>query len=173
MPRLKDHGADPTLGRKLFSLGVPALADLRGPVELPSPHFIALVACDASRCSVDEMSEAGAWLLSQGAVVIATWGPDCGKFHDVIDETGLEVHPEETDETVVLTTWHESESLAEALWFVVNTISPASAYVATCSTVVCISVGSADWQTEIERWLEAPELLSEAVLGAPEIGSGA
>lgn len=162
------HGRSPGLGRRLFSLGVSALGDLSGRVTLPSPHFIALIAGDTNSASVDEMSAAGAWLLSQGAVVISTWGPGCEKFHDVIDETDLEVHPEETDDTVVLTTWHDSESLASALWFAVNTIGPARAYEQTCNTVMAISVGSPTWLAEIEGWLADPQRLTESVLAVSE-----
>ncbi len=168
MTQLKNHGADPTLGRKLCSLGVSALHDLAGSLSLPSKHFIALVACDSTRFSVDEMSKAGAWLLDQGAAVIATWGPGCEKFHDIIDETDLEVRPAQAEDELVLTTWHDSESLAEALWFVINTISPVSRYEATCNTVLTIAVGNPEWQAEIERWLTSPALLTQAVVGDSE-----
>jgi hypothetical protein len=173
MKQLRNHGKDPTSGRHLLSLGVSALPDLAGALDLPSQHFIALVACDAALASVDEMSEASAWLLTQGAVVIATWGPGCERFHDIIDETGLDINPAETDETVVLTTWHDADSLAEAVWFVVNTIAPAPAYQGTCNTVVGISVGNTAWQTEIEDWLAKPDRLSQAVLSASGTSGGA
>jgi hypothetical protein len=164
----KYHGRSPGHGRRLFSLGVSSLGDLSGRVTLASPHFIALIACDTHFASVDEMSAAGAWLLSQGAVVISTWGPGCEKFHDVIDETDLEVHPDETDDTVVLTTWHDSESLASALWFAVNTIGPARAYEQTCTTVMAISVGNSTWLAEIEDRLAHPQRLTDSVLAISE-----
>jgi hypothetical protein len=173
MSQLKDHGADPTLGRELISLGASTLRDLAGSLSLPSSHFIALVACDSTRSSVDEMSQVGAWLLGQGAVVIATWGEGCEKFHDIIDETDVETRPDQPDEGVVLTTWHDSESLAEALWFVINTISPAPAYETTCKTVLAIAVGNTEWQAEIEKWLSSPASLTAAVAGGSEASRGA
>jgi hypothetical protein len=172
MKELKNRVDEPASGRHLFSLGVSTLHDLDGVLELPSRHFIALVACDTSSASVDEMSDAATWLLSQGAVVIATWGPGCERFHDIIDET-LSIEPEEPDDAVILTTWHDSDSLAEAVWFVIETISAASAYESTCSTVVAISVGNSKWQADIEHWPAEPTRLAGLVLGGSEVGDGA
>jgi hypothetical protein len=42
-------------------------------------------------------------------------GPDCERVHDIIDEVIVNRNPGETDEDVIMTTWHDDEALNEAL----------------------------------------------------------
>ena len=81
------------------------------------------------------------------------WGPDCERVHDIIDEAVVSRNPGETDEDVIMTTWHEDETIEEALWFAVNSAFPAGAYEQTCKTFVTIAVGSQDWGSQIAKKL--------------------
>ena len=74
-------------------------------------------------------------------------------MHDIIDEVVCNRNPDETDEDVIMTTWHEDEALDEALWFAVNSAFPAGAYEETCKTLAAIAVGSQDWGSQIARKL--------------------
>ena len=56
----------------------------------------------------------------QGMAYFSTWGPDCERLHDVMDESVVqwEVIEKRPARYFIMTTWHEDEDLAEALWFV-------------------------------------------------------
>ena len=65
--------------------------------------------------STIEISDIANWALDQGAVYVCVWGPDCERVHDIIDEVIVNRNPGETDEDVIMTTWHDDEALNEAL----------------------------------------------------------
>jgi hypothetical protein len=55
-------------------------------------------------------------LLSQGAVYLLCWGPDCERVHDIIDDTLIgEAEPIPRFDTSIMTTWHDREPLDDAL----------------------------------------------------------
>jgi len=71
----------------------------------------------------------------------------CERVHDIIDEVVVNRNPGETDEDVIMTTWHEDE----APWFALNSAFLVGAYEETCKTLVAIAVGSQDWGTRLQR----------------------
>jgi hypothetical protein len=107
--------------------------------------------------SVDEIGNIANWALAQGAVYLCAWGPDCERVHDIIDEVLVARNPDATDEDVIMTTWHDDETLEEALWFAVNSAYPAGVYEGTCETLLAITVGNKDWGSQIAK------ILSESV----------
>ena len=58
----------------------------------------------------------------------AAWGPDCERVHDIIDEEDIGPNPPPTMDRVVMTTWHDDKSLAEAIWFVLHNSWPDESY---------------------------------------------
>lgn len=78
----------------------------------------------------------------------------------MIDEAIVKLDQTESDETVIMTTWHDDESLEEALWFALNNAIPASAYPESCSVVIAVSMGSEQWGTRISAYLSNPDRLS-------------
>ncbi len=67
---------------------------------------------DSEQESVGEISRVAEVLLGSGGVYFCTWGNGCERVHDII-----EVDPDPADDSVVMTTWHDDETLDEALWF--------------------------------------------------------
>lgn len=81
----------------------------------PSPvQFIAFVAFDARGVADDVISDIGARLVRAGAVCVGTWGPDCERVHGLTDDA-YDTATMPTEHDVVMTTWHDDESLADAL----------------------------------------------------------
>lgn len=138
-------------GRQLFLLAVPGLDDLPGNLKLPSLHFVLMIAMDAGHISAQALLNLAKWALCHGAVYICAWGPDCERLHDLIDRVIMESNSNETDETVIMTTWHDKESLDEALWFTLNTTCPATAYESTCGSTVVLCIGNDGWQSHLAR----------------------
>jgi hypothetical protein len=87
--------------------------------------------------------------LDAGAVYICSWGPDCERVHDIIDEEEVGPDPTVTTDSVVMTTWHADESLADTLHFVLSFTVPDDAYAEGCGSTLAIAIGSAQWTTEI------------------------
>ena len=63
------------------------------------------------------------WLVETGCRYIMAWGGECGSWDDSVDLANREKFNFEDipDEGVVITTWHEDESLKEVFWFAKHT----------------------------------------------------
>ena len=61
----------------------------------------------------------GKWLVENGCLYALAWGHECSKWDDSIDWANLEQfdYGEVPDKRLVITTWHNDESLEEFLWF--------------------------------------------------------
>lgn len=69
--------------------------------------------------SEDWQSAASKWLVDSGCLSMMAWGENCTSWDDAVDFAMLERFDfgEIPDDQFVMTTWHESEPLAEVLWF--------------------------------------------------------
>lgn len=68
------------------------------------------------------------WLVESGCMYMMAWGKDCSSWDDSVDLANIEQFPgsEIPEESFVITTWHENESLGEVIWFAKYTASHAS-----------------------------------------------
>ena len=59
------------------------------------------------------------WLVRSGCLYMMAWGVACSTWDDSVDYASLSASDfgEVPDDQFVLTTWHDSEPLAETLWF--------------------------------------------------------
>lgn len=62
------------------------------------------------------------WLVRSGCRYMMAWGLKCRDWHDSVDEANLTrfADAEISDDDLVMTTWHEAESLQETFWFSVR-----------------------------------------------------
>ena len=133
--------------RQLFSLALPDLPSLPDSLSLPSRHFIAFLAADASEIDAKVLAEFSRRLIRAGCVYFCAWGGDCERVHDVFDGECLNIDP------VIMTTWHSDDSLDEALWFFLRSAFPDDGYAATTQSALAISVGRHDWDEHIRTRL--------------------
>lgn len=56
-------------------------------------------------------------MIKSGNKYFCSWGPACERAHDIYDETLIEIEVKENRRKHVMTTWHQDESLSEALWY--------------------------------------------------------
>jgi len=54
---------------------------------------------------------------------------------------------------IIMTTWHDKDSLDEALWFFVYSAYPEDGYWDTTRAGLAISIGRTDWSEQIWRRL--------------------
>jgi hypothetical protein len=134
-----------------YRLGtVPTLEDVPASLESCSPHFILLLALDASSIEDERISTIAKALISRGLAGLSVWGPHCSRVHDLFD---IERDPNETDERVVMTTWHDDEPLSEAVCYFDLCAYPSSDFERGCKDWVAIAVGNRRWEEEMHTAL--------------------
>jgi hypothetical protein len=133
--------------RDLFALHLPDLNTLPAQVQLPSRHFVALLAADAAGIGDATLKHFARRLLDLGCVYFCAWGPDCERVHDIFDSECLLVEP------VIMTTWHSGDSLDDALWFFVFNTNPDDGYSENCQSAVAITIAQPEWANHIRRRL--------------------
>jgi len=88
------------------------------------------------------------------------WGPDCEGIHDLFDAAAIELDAEHT-KVVIMTTWHDDETLEETIWYFMNCAVPDEACQRTCKDWILASIASANWEGMIRREFESPLKLEE------------
>lgn len=59
------------------------------------------------------------WLVNTGCYYMMAWGHKCSEWDDSVDHSSLQKRNFEitSDDDLVMTTWHEDESIDETFWF--------------------------------------------------------
>lgn len=141
---------------------------LKWPVDaqIQGGRFRLLVAADVTGVSTEMLSEFAHAALKRGMVYFCAWGPDCERFHDVVDEVvvgaeiGERLFDGKNQSDTVMTTWHDDEPLAEALHFFANLTCPTTGFEQNSNFWIAISLNNAEWAAEIQRYLEGASLPS-------------
>jgi hypothetical protein len=139
------------------------LTDLKWPasLKLPSKRFRLFVAADISHLSVSAVADFALAALSSGMVYFCAWGRDCEKFHDIVDEVIAKDDTAErrfagpSADDVVMTTWHENQSLEEALDFFAACTVPTDGFMPDSSFRLAICVGNPAWAATAKQFLES------------------
>ena len=145
------------LGKPLFALSRPEFRRPAETIELPTPHFLCLLAADFTAASNGEIMGLAQGLLDLGASYFVCWGPGCERAHDLIDDVTLLLDPPIPDDSVIMTTWHTGEPLEEALFFVLCSAWPHPAFEDSTGCTVAVSVGSTEIAAQIRSALAEPK----------------
>jgi hypothetical protein len=87
-------------------------ADLSGVLK----PFVVMTAFDATRLDDATLYAFARRLILAGCRYVCTWGPDSERVHDIFDAANIDLD-ESLKEIFVMSTWHDDESLDEALWY--------------------------------------------------------
>lgn len=99
-------------------------------------------------------------------VYLCAWGRDCERLHDIVDEViaeddiGARRFAGPTQEDVVVTTWHEDETLEEALQFFSTSAVPTDGFLAGSNFRLTICVADPEWARTATRVLQSAEFLT-------------
>ncbi len=152
-PRFLQH--DRTTDRQIWLLELDALPATLDWGDLHQQKFVCLCAVDASSISSDALSAFCSELVDSGCAYFCTWGPDCERVHDIMDERITGDNPPETDIGCLMTTWHPRESLAEAVDFFLTCTAPDEEYAQPgCPFGLAVVMGSPAWTAEMEQHLQ-------------------
>jgi len=165
MERLVTDKEEAPFARKLCSIAIPDIESFPRRLALPGRRFVLLLACDARGVSDSAITAFADSMIDRGLAYLCAWGPECERVHDLFDlahvtrgvEGGRE-HPH------IMTTWHDDETLDEALWFMLNSACPDEGLAETCEVDLAVSVANDEWDAHIRRRLSDLGQLSEDVL---------
>ena len=89
------------------------------PPDIGLGPFRAAVIVEAS-VSDDWRQRISKWLIDNRCLYMSAWGADCAKWDESVDRANLEdyAYGDIPDERFVFTSWHEKETLSDALFFV-------------------------------------------------------
>jgi uncharacterized membrane-anchored protein len=134
-------GRDEVSDRSLFLLDVHSLDSIPKEVKVGSKYFVCFLVCDATAIPQETLRLAATVLLQSGAAFVCTWGDGCEKVHDLMDQVAFEFAPDSTDDSVIMTTWHKSGILQNALWAALNVSWPADQYFDDCRSLLAVVAG--------------------------------
>ena len=155
--------------RELFSLSILNLESFPSELNLPSPHFVMLLACDARKVEDSVITDFADSMIDRGIAYLCGWGADCERVHDLFDLAFVMREIEDGQQYPhIMTTWHNDESLDEALWFMLNSAYPDDALADTCGIDLAVSVANAEWDTLIQRRLSNVRQFNEEILSQDE-----
>jgi hypothetical protein len=141
---------------------VSQLAELKWPstLQLPSRRFRLFVAADVSALPTETISDFASAALGAGMIYFCSWGRDCERFHDIVDEVivgdriGDRRFTGPLPGDTVMTTWHKDESLEEALDFFATFAVPTDGFAPDSDFRLIICVNNADWANAASRHLQ-------------------
>jgi hypothetical protein len=155
------HFQSPMADEKRFA--VAQLSKLIWPDALPfsDKRFRLFVAADTATADNQTISEFALAALSRGMVYFCVWGPDCERFHDIVDQIISKddvtdrrfAGPNDSD--VVMTTWHDKESLPEALDYFATCAVPTDGFMGDSGYRFVICVGDQSWAAIARECLES------------------
>ncbi len=164
MTEVRLIGREEKTGRRLYLARVASLEDWSATLSGPEAAYVVFTALDARQMTDELLGDFARKLLNQGCVYSCSWGPDCERVHDSFDTGDLERSNWSAEGPIVMTTWHEDESLDEALWF--SVFATSNDDFEKITGVLAISEGT--WADEIESRLADCERWSAEALDSGE-----
>jgi hypothetical protein len=144
------------------------LDELKWPtaLNLPTKRFRLFVAADVTELKAYALADFASAALRSGMVYFCSWGRDCERFHDIVDEviandcTGERRFTGPTPKDTVMTTWHDNETLEEALDFFNMLALPTEGLMPNSRYRVAVCVGNPAWAVKAKQSLESAEFLA-------------
>ena len=135
-------------------------------LHLPSRRFRLFVAADTSDIGSAAIKEFARAALKQGMVYFCAWGPDCSRFHDLVDQTivdddlGQREFAGLNESDTIMTTWHENETLEEALDYFATLAAPTDGFMPDSGFRLVICLDNPDWTVIATQFLQSVEFFA-------------
>jgi hypothetical protein len=101
------------------------------------------------------------WLVASGCRYMMAWGPDCSSWDDSVDWADLEARNfEDDDQTFVMTTWHDNESLESVFWYSQNCANFSYDDIELPQALI-VHIGQTDREAEMLALFERSATLAE------------
>ena len=119
-------------------------------VSVMSP-FAAIVAID-TKVTPEWRHKVSEWLVENGCLYMMAHGDECSLWDDSVDWANIEAYDFEDipDDNLVMTTWHEDESLEEVLWFALTSVD----FYPLVKHMIILDISTSSREREIFKALE-------------------
>ena len=159
-------GFDESTGRELYYVFLRSTEELSTIASFPDGYFVLLFLNYSADFNTDSIAEAARRFTENGLAYLCAWGNRCEQIHDIFDEAICSGFPNETDDKVIMTTWHRGDSIDDVLWFSIYSTWPADHYFDWCKKVLVLNCGDGNLEAHILHRLRDPKkLAAEACRG--------
>lgn len=121
--------------------------------------FILFVAAEASTDEEIEIRRFAGEAVEAGCAYVCAWGTGCGFVHDVFDLAAIDAGRD------VMSSLHDNESLADALWFALCDAWPDEAAFANAGDATVILAVQEPWLADVRRLIADQGELAKLALG--------
>jgi len=121
--------------------------------------FILFVAASASRDDEVEIRRFSEDAVDSGCAYVCTWGTNCELVHDLFDLASIAA------DRFVMSSWHNDDSLAEAVYFALTDAWPDDNQFPNAAEAAVILAVEEQWIGEVRRLLTDQEELARHVVG--------
>lgn len=162
---IEEINSKDNFGRNIFLISVSSIKEFDITRLAQNSKYFTLFIANSEEVIIEEYSKKAKKLIESGLIYLCAWGEECEKIHDIFDEENviMEINQEiETDnDNVIMTTWHQDESLKEALYFFLMDTSPTEKYYSECKTSLVVIIGNPIEAVNIKTYLENQKLLED------------
>jgi hypothetical protein len=157
--QLRRIGFDDVSERALFILSAEKPSDISNiSIVTGCRYFVAFIAWESENESPSDIARVARMLLDAGCVYFCCWGPGCERMHDIVDEEYVGDGSSVLDhDLIIMTTWHDDESLEESVWFALHAAFPDNRFFDECKAVVAICIGNKTTEKQLVAALADPE----------------
>jgi hypothetical protein len=157
--------------RRISLLSVDCFNEILPLPERSDRHFTMLVAMDGLADTHADVCNVSNDLLEAGLVYLCTWGADCAHVDDIFSHAAKLLNIRMQEEYNFRSTYHESESLDDALWFFLNAAIPDDSYAQSCRSAYVVSVGHREWENHLLLSLSDIRGFNRRILNSEGAGS--
>ena len=154
--------SEKTTNRKLSIL---KLNEIPSIIEFTTQKFYVVFLVDnLPTLDTDNISKFLKKLIDTGMVYLCTWGKHCEQIHDITDQI-LTLPENQYDKNLhIMTTWHNDETLADALWFSIYNSMPDDAFFDDTRDFIAITINDDKSYDIIKKYMGDLESLKADVL---------
>jgi len=135
-----------SFGREIYLVSVEKVDDLDVTnLSLNSRYFTLMI---INNNHVNELYfEKCKHLILHGLAYMRAWGSECSLLDSLFDEASVMLEVDEgikicrSDEDVIMTTWHENESLDSAIDYFLRKTEPTKMFNSECNSSIILQVG--------------------------------
>jgi hypothetical protein len=135
-------------------LSVETIEQLPQSIRPRSEYFTLLLAWDAPTVHESQLQEWMRPLVDRGLVYFCAWGERCEAVHDAVDRCDIGKDGAKSD-FVIMTTWHNTDSLEKACWFFKELALPNETSGIAKFDRFAVAVGNRQWAERMKRYFSA------------------
>jgi len=150
-------------GRKIFLINVSKFKDFDFKKLPQLSEYFTLLIINSDEVTTEDYSKNVDELINSGLAYLCAWGKDCEKIHDIFDEVAVMMEIEQqidpNDDSVIMTTWHQDQTIKEALFYFLFNTAPTEKYYSDCKISLVLTIGDSNKSENVRKYLEDQKLL--------------